>query len=86
LLGIPWVPLFIAICIFYLPEKATVTGKIMAAGATCMLISGLLPGEGYVVIFAMIQYTLFVGVAVGLIVDHSARANVAGSARAVAAR
>ncbi len=75
LLGMPWLPLFLAICIFYLPRKATVTGKIMSVGAICMLISGLLPGDGYVAIFAMIQYTLFVGVVAGLIADHTSNSN-----------
>lgn len=75
LLGLPWLPLFLAICIFYLPQKATVTGKILSVGAICMLISGLLPGGGYVAIFATIQYTLFVGVAAGLIADHTSNSN-----------
>jgi len=75
LMGLPWLPLFLAICIFYLPRKATVTGKIMSIGAICMLISGLLPGGGYVAIFAMAQYTLFVGVVAGLIADHTSSAN-----------
>jgi hypothetical protein len=74
-MGMPWVPLFLAICIFYLPRKATVTGKIIVVGAICMLISGLLPGGGYVAIFAMIQYTLFVGVVAGLIADHTSNSN-----------
>jgi hypothetical protein len=74
-LGMPWVPLFLAICIFYLPLKATVTGKILSVGAICLLISGLLPGSGYVAIFGMIQYTLFIGVVVGLIADHTSHAN-----------
>lgn len=75
MLGLPWVPLFLAICIFYLPRKATVTGKIMSVGAICMLISGLLPGGGYIAIFAMVQYTLFVGVVAGLIADHTSSTN-----------
>ena len=32
LLGMPWLPLFLAICIFYLPRKATVTGKNHVGG------------------------------------------------------
>ncbi len=71
IVGLPWVPMFLAICIFYLPQKATVTGTIVRAGAIGVLISGLIPGDGYVAVLAMIQYTLFVGVLVGLIADHS---------------
>jgi hypothetical protein len=69
--GLPWVPMFLATCIFYLPQTATVTGTIVRAGAFALLISGLIPGDGYVVVLAMIQYTLFVGVLVGLISDHA---------------
>jgi hypothetical protein len=68
--GLPWVPMFLAICIFYLPRKATVTGAIVRAGAFALLISGLIPGDGYIVVLAMIQYTLFLGVLIGLIADH----------------
>jgi hypothetical protein len=70
LTGLPWVPMFLAICIFYLPQKATVTGTIVRAGAFALLISGLIPGEGYIVVLGMIQYTLFLGVLIGLIADH----------------
>ena len=68
--GLPWVPMFLAICIFYLPQTATVTGTIVRAGAFALLISGLIPGDGYIVVLAMIQYTLFLGVLIGLIADH----------------
>jgi hypothetical protein len=83
MLGVPWVPMFFAICIFYLPRRATVTGKIMAASAISMVLSGLLPGEGYVVIFAIVQYTLFVGVLVGLVTDYSSKIDVHAGAAAV---
>jgi hypothetical protein len=68
--GLPWVPMFLAICIFYLPQKATVTGTIVRALAFALLISGLIPGDGYIVVLAMIQYTLFLGVLIGLVADH----------------
>ncbi len=69
--GLPWVPMFLAICIFYLPKNANVTATIMRVAAIALLISGLIPGDGYIVILAMIQYTLFIGVLVGLIADHA---------------
>jgi hypothetical protein len=69
--GLPWVPMFLAMCTFYLPQKATVTGTIMRFGAIALLISGLIPGDGYVVVLAMIQYTLFIAVLVGLTADHA---------------
>jgi hypothetical protein len=73
--GLPWVPMFLAICIFYLPQNANVTGMIARATAMGLLISGLIPGDGYVMVLAMVQYTLFIGVLVGLIADFSAGQN-----------
>jgi hypothetical protein len=69
--GLPWVPMFLAICLFYLPQKPTVTGMIARAAAIALLISGLIPGDGYVMVLAMVHYTLFIGVLVGLIADFS---------------
>jgi hypothetical protein len=71
LAGLPWVPMFLAVCIFYMPPKASVTAMILRAEAVGLLLSGLIPGDGYVAVLAMIQYTLFIGVLVGLIVDVS---------------
>jgi hypothetical protein len=50
-----------------------------------LLISGLIPGEGYVVVLGMIQYTLFIGVLVGLIADHPWNGAAANSGRAIPA-
>ncbi|MGB9068914.1 MAG: hypothetical protein WCC21_10105 [Candidatus Acidiferrales bacterium] len=83
--GLPWVPMFLAICIFYLPQNATVTGMIARATAIGLLISGLIPGDGYVIVLAMVQYTLFVGVLVGLIADFSANGAGQNSHRAMPA-
>jgi len=75
LLAVPWLPLFLAMCVFYMPDKMTVTGKIMQVCAIVMLASGLLPGDGYLMIFGMIQYLLFVAFLIGLSVDYSTTAN-----------
>jgi hypothetical protein len=83
--GLPWVPMFLAICLFYLPKKSTVTGSIIRAGAIGLLISGLIPGEGYVVVLGMIQYTLFLGVLIGLIADHPWNGAAANTGRAIPA-
>lgn len=83
--AVPWLPMFFATCVFYMPRFATVTGKIMMIGAITMLASGLLPGDGYVVIFGMIQYSLFLAVGIGLAVDFSARMNGNGSRSAARA-
>ncbi len=75
LLAVPWLPLFLAMCVFYMPDKMTVTGKIMQVCAIVMLACGLLPGDGYLMIFGMIQYLLFVAFLVGLSMDYSTPAN-----------
>jgi hypothetical protein len=73
--GLPWVPMFLAICIFYLPQRASVTGLVARGGAIALLISGLIPGDGYVVVLAMIHYVLFIGIVVGLIADFADHGN-----------
>jgi hypothetical protein len=50
-----------------------------------LLISGLIPGDGYVIVLAMIQYTLFIGVLVGLIADLSTNGAGQNSHRAIPA-
>jgi hypothetical protein len=71
--GIPWLPLFFAICLIYMPKNPTATGKIFLATSTLLLASGLLPVEGALGIFATCQYLLFVGVVIGLILDFTAQ-------------
>jgi len=83
--AMPWLPMFFAACVFYLPRFASVTGKIITIGAIAMLVSGLLPGDGYVVIFGMIQYSLFLAVGIGLAVDYSTRTHGNGNRAAVRA-
>jgi hypothetical protein len=83
--GLPWVPMFLAVCIFYLPQKATVTGTITRSAAIGLLISGLIPGDGYLIVLAMVQYTLFIGVLVGLIADFSTNGAAQNSHRAMPA-
>ncbi len=56
-------------------KLATVTGMIARSGAMALLISGLIPGDGYMVVVAMIHYTLFIGILVGLIADFARHGN-----------
>jgi hypothetical protein len=67
--GITWVPLFLAICLFFMPKRTSVTMKIVLACSAVLLVTGLLPSEGYLYIFAMVQMLLFFGIGVGLLVD-----------------
>ena len=65
----PWLPLFFAVCLFYMPRYETVTGKIFLINSVLLLVSGLLPGYGFEAIFLTTQYFLFMAIAVGLAVD-----------------
>lgn len=69
-----WLPLFLAACIFFGPRLHGVTETIALTLSMVLLVSGLLPGEGYLVVFAIVEYTLFVAIAVGLTVDMASRA------------
>ena len=77
----PWLPLFFAVCLFYMPRFETCTGKILMVTSVLLLVSGLLPGSGFEVIFITTQYFLFIAIVVGLAVDF-ARRGPAPAARA----
>jgi hypothetical protein len=64
-----WLPLFFAACIFYMPRVNAATNKILMTGAMLLLLSGLLPGNGFEVIFVMTQYYIFIAVVIGLAID-----------------
>jgi hypothetical protein len=68
-IGFPWMPLFFSVCLFYMPVKDTYTGKLIFWDSVVLLLSGLLPVEGYAVVFAVVLYTLFIGVAITLAYD-----------------
>jgi hypothetical protein len=67
--GMPWLPAFLSVCLFFLPRKDFVTLKIVVVEALAVILSGLLPGAGFVSILAIFHYTLFFAIAVGLVVD-----------------
>ncbi len=67
----PWLPLFFAACLFYMPRYETVTGHILMIISVLLLVSGLLPGNGFEVIFFTIQYFLFIAIVVGLGIDFT---------------
>jgi hypothetical protein len=68
-LGIPWMPLFFSVCLFYMPVKDSYTSKVVVWDSVLLLLSGLLPGQGYAVIFVLVLYTLFLAIAVALACD-----------------
>jgi hypothetical protein len=71
-LGVPWMPLLLSVCLFYMPVKDTYTGKLIFWDSIVLLLSGLLPVDGYSVVFAMVLYTLFIGIAITLVFDLGA--------------
>lgn len=64
-----WMPLLLAGCLFYMPKFPTCTEKILLVLSLVLLLSGLLPGDGFGVIFRTTQYFLFIAISVGLGVD-----------------
>ena len=67
--GFPWIPAFLSVCLFYLPRTGSITLKIVAVEAMVAILSSLLPADGFVTMVAMLNYTLFFVVAVGLLLD-----------------
>lgn len=64
-----WLPIFFSICLVFIPERDSATFKIVLAASSLLLASGLLPGSGFVAIFYMENYTLFIAIVVGIFVD-----------------
>ena len=67
--GITWIPTFLSVCLFYLPRKDSITLKIVAFEAIAVILSSLLPGDGYATVLAVFNATLFFAVTVGLLFD-----------------
>ena len=64
-----WLPLFLAACLFFGPSFRTVTETVIMAFSFLLLLSGLLPGEGYRVVFEMMEYLIFIATGIAMIVD-----------------
>ncbi|ABF42674.1 hypothetical protein Acid345_3673 [Candidatus Koribacter versatilis Ellin345] len=69
-----WVPLFLGACLFFGPNFKTVTQVMATALSSLLLFSGLLPGDGYLLVFVIVEYLLFVAMGIALIVDLLSRA------------
>jgi hypothetical protein len=67
--GMPFVPLFLSACLFFIPLRESVTFKVIMADACLLLMSGLIPGPGYIAIFYLVHYTLFICVIVAIFSD-----------------
>lgn len=67
--GINWLPLFFCAYLFYSPWKQSHTSRVVFWYSMILVLSGLLPGEGYLYICSMLFYTLFVAIIITLILD-----------------
>src|SRR5215469_15253653 len=67
--GITWIPAFLSVCLFYLPRKDSITLKIVGLEAIAVILSSLLPGDGFASVLAVFNATLFFAVTVGLLFD-----------------
>ena len=66
-----WVPLFLAACILYMPKQPSITNNFFLALAGVILVSGLLPGDAYVGVFATAQVFMFMGLVTCLAIDFA---------------
>lgn len=67
--GIPWLPAFLSVCLFYLPRKDSVTLRIVVVESLGLILSSLLPGAGFLTILAIFHFTLFFAITIGLLLD-----------------
>lgn len=71
--GAYWLPLLFAAYLFYSPWKDSHTSRVIFWYSVALLLSGLLPGEGYLCIWYAGVYTAFFAIGVALILDFSGR-------------
>ena len=67
--GIHWLPLFFCAYLFYSPWKQSYTSRLVFWYSMILVLSGLLPGEGYLYICSVLFYTLFVALIITLVLD-----------------
>lgn len=67
--GFCWLPMFFSICLVYMPKRESVTFKLVLVSSCLLLLSGLLPMMGFVVIFNLLGYTLFMAMSASIAID-----------------
>ena len=80
--GVFWLPVFLAACLVFIPNKESVTFRIIFVASCLLLATGLLPGDGFLVIFYVLGVMLFLAMGIGIFVDvtnHLQRPPQAGS-------
>ena len=78
--GVSWIPAFLSACLFFMPRVESVTVKIVIVESFALVLSSLLPGQGFLIILVIINYTLFFTVTVGLFLDLKAGAAIFSNA------
>jgi hypothetical protein len=68
-LAASWLPLFLAIALFYMPEEVSHTRKMLLGLGVLLLSSGLLPGSGFAFVFLLFQYVIPIAIAITLCID-----------------
>jgi hypothetical protein len=66
-----WMPLLFAAYLFFAPWKESHTSRLIFWYSVALLLSGLIPGDGYLYISALLFYTLFMAVAFALVLDFA---------------
>lgn len=64
-------PLFFAVCLFYMPNGQSYTRKLLLSVSVMLLSSGLLPSVGFTALFIAVQYLLFIAIVFGLGLDFA---------------
>jgi len=67
--GVSWIPMFLSGCLLFVPRRESITLKIVVVQALAIILSGLLPGQGFLTILSIINQMLFFTVSVGLLLD-----------------
>src|SRR5262249_761638 len=67
--GLLWMPILCSAYLFYSPWKSSHTSRVIFWYSTALLLSGLIPGEGYLYIAALLFYTLFIAIGISLVMD-----------------
>lgn len=69
--GSTWLPLFLAVYLFFTPTRYSKSYRVAFWYSISLLLSGLLPGAGYLVVCSMLFYTLFFAIVISLAMDLS---------------
>jgi hypothetical protein len=81
-----WLPVFLAACLVFIPNKESVTFRIIFVASCLLLAAGLIPGQGFVVIFYMLDIMLFLAMGIGIFVDLTNHLQRPSQASSVSAR